>query len=170
MFWALNYYHHSHSFLCLMPSSLRPKAWAVSKRVGGHSSHLIQPLRGLCSPGRPGEINPWELKYCMSGFGHGNLPSRESTEISRPRYLTEHHTDSISQLRICHMCCSTTAPKLIYIFTVCLFSFHFSIPHPGLPCEFLDINTGIGSNSSSVTFSEPSGASKPDIRLVSSAA
>lgn len=100
-FWALKDYHHPHSFLGLMPSSIRrPKAWAVSKKVGGHSSHCIQPLRGLCPPGRLGEITPWELNYCMSGLGHGNLPSRESTEISRPRHLTKHHTDSISQLRI----------------------------------------------------------------------
>lgn len=92
-FWALKDYHHPHSFLGLMPSSLRrPKAWAVSKKVGGHSSHCIKPLRGLCPPGRLGEITPWELNYCMSGLGHGNLPSRESTEISRPRYLTKHHT------------------------------------------------------------------------------
>lgn len=76
--------HHYHPFLCLMPSSLkRPKTWTVNEKVGGHSSHCIQPLRGLCPPGRLGEITPWELKYCMSGFGHGNLPSRESTEIPR---------------------------------------------------------------------------------------
>lgn len=39
-----------------------------------------------------------------------------------------------------------------------------------LPCEFLVINTGIGSNSSSATLSEPSGTSKPEMRLLSSAA
>lgn len=39
-----------------------------------------------------------------------------------------------------------------------------------LPCGFLVINTGIGSNSSSATLSEPSGTSKPEMRLLSSAA
>lgn len=47
--WALKDYHHYYSFLCLTPSSLkRPKAWAVSKKVGGHSSHCIQSW-GICA-------------------------------------------------------------------------------------------------------------------------
>lgn len=43
-------------------------------------------------------------------------------------------------------------------------------PSSCLPCGFLVINTGIGSNSSSATLSEPSGTSKPEMRLLSSAA
>lgn len=152
-----------------MPSSLKKTKGLDSKWEGGRTQlSLHSATEGSVPSWQAGRNHPMGTQILHVWFWTWKSPKQRIYRNSKAK----HHTDNILQLRLWtgHMSCSTTAPKPIYIFTVCLFSFPFSLPHPGLPCEFLDINTGIGSNSSSVTFSEPSGASKPDIRLVSSAA
>lgn len=132
----------------------------------------------MCPAWQTGRITSWDLKVLvslLSPSGHGIFSTnKEPRNTSGPIQIRE-RLNSLNTVVVIPLyfviCiisyCNTTVPEFMFI--VSFFLFPFSHPNPGLPCEFLDINTGIGSNSSSVTFSEPSGASKPAIRLVSSA-
>lgn len=82
-----------------------------------------------------------------------------------PAYTDGHHPVSITKRWCSHSPCRLGT----LLWWELMLSFLFS-PASFLPCVFLVISTGIGSNSSSATFSEPSATPKPEMRLLSSAA